>query len=111
MDAVFVRPGAAPAQVPLAQEMPLQRPWSSYANNPLSGKLSQELLPELKRHLRLKLPHYMVPANLVLLDALPLTATGKLDRRALPDPDAAALGADDYHAPATALHQALAAIC
>jgi acyl carrier protein len=110
MDAVFVRPGTAPAQVPLAQEKPLQRPWSSYANNPLSGKLSQELLPELKRHLRLKLPHYMVPANLVLLDALPLTATGKLDRRALPDPDAAALGADHYHPPTTALQQALAAI-
>jgi acyl-coenzyme A synthetase/AMP-(fatty) acid ligase len=41
----------------------------------------------LRKGLQATLPHYMVPARLILLDALPKTGSGKLDRKALPLPE------------------------
>lgn len=48
---------------------------------------AEEQLDELMRHVRDALPAYLVPSALVPLDALPLTRNGKLDVRALPDPE------------------------
>ncbi|MCI0489790.1 MAG: amino acid adenylation domain-containing protein, partial [Blastocatellia bacterium] len=42
---------------------------------------------ELRAFLRRKLPDYMVPSSLVVLEAMPLSPNGKIDRRALPEPD------------------------
>ncbi|WP_425301841.1 amino acid adenylation domain-containing protein, partial [Nocardia wallacei] len=60
---------------------------------------------ELLAHARESLPGYMIPAALVMLDELPLNASGKLDRRALPMPQ---LAARPYRAPSTPLQQLVA---
>ncbi|HEX8695423.1 MAG TPA: non-ribosomal peptide synthase/polyketide synthase, partial [Longimicrobium sp.] len=64
----------------------------------------------LKAHLAERLPDYMVPGAFVALDALPLTPSGKVDRRALPDPGDDASRADLYVAPRTPAEEVLAAI-
>nr|WP_314534438.1 non-ribosomal peptide synthetase [uncultured Pseudomonas sp.] len=68
-----------------------------------------ELRDALKAHLKAQLPDYMVPAHLIVLDSMPLTANGKLDRRALPQPDPEA-NRQQYVAPRNELESTLAAI-
>ncbi|MCA4965396.1 non-ribosomal peptide synthetase [Pseudomonas sp. Y24-6] len=61
----------------------------------------------LKSQVQAQLPDYMVPARILVLERFPLSANGKLDRRALPVPEWALGG---YRAPRNALESALAAI-
>ncbi|MGN9810001.1 non-ribosomal peptide synthetase [Micromonospora sp. BQ11] len=65
---------------------------------------------ELRAGLTDRLPSYMVPAQIIVLDALPVTANGKLDRAALPAPDFADVGRAKYVAPRTPVEEAVAAL-
>ncbi len=66
---------------------------------------------ELRGFLKDKLPDYMVPAAFVMLDAMPLNPNGKVDRRALPAPDASHfIAANNFVAPRTPTEETLAAI-
>jgi amino acid adenylation domain-containing protein len=80
------------------------------------GRISDEASPavsfvdRLRTHLRAALPEYMVPAQIMALERMPLTPNGKVDRNALPDP-AVSFGADARpEQPASGVEAELAAI-
>ena len=58
-----------------------------YGNVPLRRATDREVGSTLQDYLRRNLPDYMVPTSIMLLEALPLTPHGKLDRKALPAPE------------------------
>ncbi|MHC5860260.1 amino acid adenylation domain-containing protein [Nostoc sp.] len=65
---------------------------------------------DLRHFLKAKLPEYMVPNAIVILEYLPLTPNGKVDRRALPAPDLHRKPKDKYVAPRTPVEEMLAQI-
>ncbi|MGO3986802.1 amino acid adenylation domain-containing protein [Pseudomonas sp. SAS7] len=95
--------------VVLAQDGPSGKQLVGYVVPADSAQDESALRDSLRGALKAGLPDYMVPAHLLLLDKLPVTPNGKLDRKALPQPDASQLQGE-YVAPQSELEQQLAAI-
>jgi amino acid adenylation domain-containing protein len=81
----------------------------------VAGQLYKEeggpSISDLRNYLKERLPEYMIPSAFVYLDALPLTSHGKIDRRALPAPDAERPAlAEAFIAPRTPTEKSLASI-
>ena len=69
------------------------------------------VVSELREHLRKSVPDYMVPAGFVFIDKLPMTYNAKVDRNALPAPDAAdTVATDEYQAPVTETEKGVAQV-
>jgi len=67
-------------------------------------------ISDLRRLLKQQLPEYMMPSAFVVLEALPITPNGKVDRRALPAPDLRKELEESFAAPQTPIEEMLASI-
>jgi len=105
-DVLARHPTVAQAAVAAREDQPGDRRLAAYLV-PTAGR---DVDPaELREHAAASLPEYMVPSAFVVLDGLPLSVNGKLDRAALPAPDFGA-AAGEYAAPRTAREENLAGI-
>ena len=110
------------AFLPVAEAMPLCEPefllpprasesFGRDVNTPWQPRFAARLAQDLRSELRQRLPDYMIPSAIVVLDRFPLTSRGKLDRQALPPPDMSRPGLDtSFAAPRSPLEATLAQI-
>ncbi|MFD9927334.1 amino acid adenylation domain-containing protein [[Kitasatospora] papulosa] len=104
---VAEHPGVGEAAVLLREDVPGSPQLVAYVT--AAGESAPDAA-ELRAHLARSLPDYMVPSAFVALDSLPLNASSKLDRRALPAPGQDALASADYVAPRTPMEQRVASV-
>ena len=95
------------AAVVVRQDTPGQKRLVAYVTTREGAPPSTE---DLRTHLKRALPEHMVPSAFVLLDELPVTPSGKLDRRSLPAPDLGAYVSREYEAPRGEVEEILAGI-
>jgi amino acid adenylation domain-containing protein len=88
-----------------------EKPWKEYANNPLRELSEDAVIARLRDYLKQRLPEYMLPSTFVLLDNLPLTRNGKIDRAALLQSAQSRQGIKTmYTAPRTPVEEVLAGL-
>ena len=103
--ALLSHPSVREAVALVREDVPGDKRLVAYftASQPLSAST-------LRSFLQLRLPEFMLPSALVLLESLPLTSNAKLDRKALPLPDASLSSSRDYLAPRDDTQQRLASL-
>jgi acyl carrier protein len=112
--ALRAHPGVAQGVVTLRDDAAGEPQLVAYATAKQAGYAvshsDRPTVEKLREWLAAQVPEYMVPAHILLLDTLPLTANGKVDKRALPAPDASTAAGDSYVAPRNETEQTLATI-
>ncbi len=81
-DVVFTR-NDQPRRLAVFAADARRRSWSDHANHPQRAKLNRRLIPQLQEFLHDNLPNYMMPAVFTVLEQMPLSPNGKIDRRGL----------------------------
>ncbi|MBF6170403.1 non-ribosomal peptide synthase/polyketide synthase [Nocardia blacklockiae] len=107
MDAVFLDAAATAGQPLTDIYLPphaVGADVAAYATNPRAGLLAADVRGWVAE----RLPEFMVPAVVMVLDSMPLTSSGKPDRKALPDPEFGT--ANEYRPPSTERERVLAAL-
>ncbi|MFE2729339.1 amino acid adenylation domain-containing protein, partial [Kitasatospora sp. NPDC059327] len=106
--ALAVLDGIREAVVVVREDVPGEKRLTAYC---VTVDESIELdLAQVRERLRQVLPEYMVPAAFVVLDRVPVTANGKLDKHALPAPDQDSYAHTAYVGPRTEAEERIAAI-
>jgi acyl carrier protein len=101
------------AVVSMHEQSPGDRRLVAYVVGPQKNGYaeSEQLQKSLRAYLRERVPDYMVPSSFMHLDAMPLTAHGKIDRQALPQPEYGRTERDvEFVAAGTEMEQAIAAL-
>jgi natural product biosynthesis luciferase-like monooxygenase protein len=110
-DAVFRHHLTPPVDCSPVTPTVSRKAWNEYSNRRSPHSNPSSLALELKGLAKERLPEFMVPATIILLDALPRTPNGKIDRKALPQPDAERpLTAISYVAPETESERIISAV-
>ncbi|HEY4385096.1 MAG TPA: amino acid adenylation domain-containing protein, partial [Ktedonobacteraceae bacterium] len=102
-----LHPGVLQAIVSIREDHPGIKRLVAYVVSEKQEKLTGD---DLKHYLQERVPHYMIPALIIQLDALPYLPNGKVDRKALPAPDSER-SEQEYTAASTEIEHILADIC
>ena len=90
--ALAAAPGVAQAAVTVREDTPGDKRLAAYVVPASADADPSEVTAAVRAYLSGRLPDYMVPGTITVLEALPVTVSGKIDRRALPAPDAGTAG-------------------